>query len=226
MKKRDKTIIVIVLIIFFAICVFLIPKKYEITINYSESLPYNFVIVKKGLTPSKRDQVFVFYVRNNEMLGVDKIKFIKLVGGLPGDKIEVKGGDFISNGKILKGEELGDDEMYHAIRFLEIVDPNQLEKKKRRLTNKEAFVGGKKIGVVKPFSKKIFAELEFYKNDKIKDSRIFPVSKFSLHSIKAENIPSGKFFSYTPHKDSFDSRYQEIGLIDEKDIIGTAIVAF
>lgn len=39
-------------------------------------------------------------------------------------------------------------------------------------------------------------------------------------------IPEHKFFAYTPHKDSFDSRYQEIGLIDEKDIIGTAVLTF
>lgn len=39
-------------------------------------------------------------------------------------------------------------------------------------------------------------------------------------------IPSQKFFAYTPHKDSFDSRYKDIGLIDEKDIIGTAILTF
>ncbi len=39
-------------------------------------------------------------------------------------------------------------------------------------------------------------------------------------------IPAHKFFAYTNHIDSFDSRYNEIGLIDEKNIIGTAIFAF
>ncbi len=44
--------------------------------------------------------------------------------------------------------------------------------------------------------------------------------------VSAGTIPPHKFFAYTPHKDSFDSRYNDLGLIDAKDIIGTAIVAF
>ncbi len=55
-----------------------------------------------------------------------------------------------------------------------------------------------------------------------------------MHSLKGAPltiinqglIPEHKFFAYTPHKDSFDSRYQDLGLIDEKDIIGTAVFAF
>ncbi len=47
-----------------------------------------------------------------------------------------------------------------------------------------------------------------------------------LNVIAAQAIPKGKFYAYGEHKDSFDSRYQEIGLIDEKDIIGTAIFVF
>lgn len=47
-----------------------------------------------------------------------------------------------------------------------------------------------------------------------------------LTIISDGTIPPNKFFAYTPHKDSFDSRYKDLGLIDEKDIIGTAIFAF
>jgi conjugal transfer pilin signal peptidase TrbI len=39
-------------------------------------------------------------------------------------------------------------------------------------------------------------------------------------------IPKNNFFAYTSHKDSYDSRYKQIGLINAKDIIGTAIFAF
>jgi len=35
-------------------------------------------------------------------------------------------------------------------------------------------------------------------------------------------IPVGKYYVATPHIDSYDSRYAEFGLIDEKDIIGIA----
>ena len=48
----------------------------------------------------------------------------------------------------------------------------------------------------------------------------------TLNPLSSQTIPQHKFFAYTPHPDSYDSRYQQIGLIDEKDIIGTAIVAF
>lgn len=64
------------------------------------------------------------------------------------------------------------------------------------------------------------------------DDNFIGVSKY--HSIKGlplTQIPDGiipehKIFAYTPHINSFDSRYKDLGLIDEKDIIGTAIFAF
>ena len=39
-------------------------------------------------------------------------------------------------------------------------------------------------------------------------------------------IPKGKYFAWTPHIDSYDSRYDEIGLIDERTIIGVAYPLF
>ncbi len=39
-------------------------------------------------------------------------------------------------------------------------------------------------------------------------------------------IPHGRYFVYAPHKDSFDSRYAEIGWIDRADVIGRAYVIF
>lgn len=38
----------------------------------------------------------------------------------------------------------------------------------------------------------------------------------------AGEIPEGKYFVATPHKDSFDSRYALIGLIDRKKLVGKA----
>lgn len=168
MKVSNKKLIIGTSVVFLALLsIWIIPANFEIVPNYSESLPYRIVLVKKGRMPTKKDQAFVFYVRNNPQLGVEKIKFIKLVGGLPGDKIEVKGG-----------------EVYF---------------------DKEVFVDGRLIGVAKAYSKK----------------------KQQLHAITSDIlIPAHKVFAYTPHKDSFDSRYQEIGLIDEKDIVGTVIFTF
>lgn len=39
-------------------------------------------------------------------------------------------------------------------------------------------------------------------------------------------IPNGEYFVFTPHKDSFDSRYQNIGWIKQDAIIGRAIALF
>lgn len=52
--------------------------------------------------------------------------------------------------------------------------------------------------------------------------------KYSLTGIKLEAaqggiIPKGKFFGATPVKDSFDSRYQLIGNLDEHSVVGRAI---
>ena len=44
----------------------------------------------------------------------------------------------------------------------------------------------------------------------------------SLEPITGGIVPEGKIFVYTRHKDSYDSRYAEIGLIDKKQIIGKA----
>jgi len=47
-----------------------------------------------------------------------------------------------------------------------------------------------------------------------------------LEALDSGIIPPHKFFAYAPHIDSYDSRYKEIGLIDEKNIIGTAIFTY
>ena len=70
--------------------------------------------------------------------------------------------------------------------------------------NREFYINGKYMGYAKPLSKKGKA-LEIGFNG---------------------TIPEGKYFLYTPHKDSFDSRYKAMGLIDESDIIGTAIALY
>lgn len=45
------------------------------------------------------------------------------------------------------------------------------------------------------------------------------------HPVKLSDtgiIPEGKYFVYTKHEDSYDSKYQEIGWIDQHSIIGVA----
>lgn len=47
-----------------------------------------------------------------------------------------------------------------------------------------------------------------------------------LTPIRAQIIPSGYIFVVTPHPDSFDSRYQEFGLVSTKDICGRVIASW
>lgn len=222
MKKLNKKLAAGILIVFFAIvAIWVIPANFEIVPNYSESLPYKWVLVKKGLIPTKRDQVFVFYVRDNKMLGIDKIKFIKLVGGLPGDELEVRGGEVYYDGIEVKDEN-NEFDFYYNFNLARISHPQELEKRKVTIKDKEVIINGKLVGAVKPFTTKFENYAKNYPNLQGK----FGDDNYRLHAIPSGVIPSRKFFAYTPHKDSFDSRYQEIGLIDEKDIIGTAILAF
>lgn len=47
-----------------------------------------------------------------------------------------------------------------------------------------------------------------------------------LNAIEQKIVKKGQYFAFAPHPKSFDSRYKEIGLINEKDIIGIAIFIF
>ena len=71
------------------------------------------------------------------------------------------------------------------------------------------------------------SEREVYVTDRlIGVAKAESLKGLPLTMINAGTIPIHKFFAYTPHKDSLDSRYQDLGLVDEKDIIGTAIATF
>lgn len=100
-----------------------------------------------------------------------------------------------------------------------------------------AYVPGNQYYSKRPFIKMVgglpkdqirIVDRAFYIND-----QFIGFAKF--HSLKGDPlaraqiagmIPEQKFFAYTLHRDSYDSRYQEIGLIDEKNIVGTAIAIF
>ena len=47
-----------------------------------------------------------------------------------------------------------------------------------------------------------------------------------INVIKQRLVRRGQYFASATHPRSFDSRYNEIGLINEKDIIGTAVFIF
>ena len=51
-------------------------------------------------------------------------------------------------------------------------------------------------------------------------------NKKPVTPIKSMVIPKGKIFVYTPHPMSLDSRYEEMGLIDNSQILGRAYAIF
>lgn len=63
----------------------------------------------------------------------------------------------------------------------------------------------------------------YYINDNyIGDAKEYSLSGERLEFSSTGLIPEGKYFVFTNHKDSYDSRYKEIGWIDSSDIIGIA----
>lgn len=70
-------------------------------------------------------------------------------------------------------------------------------------------------------------EQTFYINDKkIGIAKTHSLKGRLLREGKVGIIPKGKYFVWTPNKNSYDSRYDEIGLIDERYIIGVAYPLF
>lgn len=70
------------------------------------------------------------------------------------------------------------------------------------------------------------------RNLSINNKILLKAKEISLRGDKLEIIkftgviPQKNYFVYTTHKDSYDSRYEEIGLINETEIIGVAIPIF
>lgn len=67
----------------------------------------------------------------------------------------------------------------------------------------------------------------FYINGEyVGDAKLKSKTNVDLHMISPGVIPFGHYFAWTPHKDSFDSRYEEIGLVSEASVIGRAYRIF
>ena len=216
---RNRLNILLVTILILALLA-MIPRNYEFVINHSESLLLKVVLIKKDVLPKKIGQIFVFKVKNNPAYKNQEVKFIKLVGGIPGDEIKVSGGEVYIN----KIEVLGsknNTESFYNFNLAKITHPEEIEKRKISINDRKVYVAGELIGIAKPFTNKFENFAKKYPN-----AGKFDDGEYKLHVISSGVIPPHKFFAHGTHIDSYDSRYQEIGLIDEKDIIGTAVFAW
>lgn len=68
--------------------------------------------------------------------------------------------------------------------------------------------------------------LFYVNNRKIGYAKSFSSKSIPLTKAKVGVIPKGYYFVYSPHPDSFDSRYAEIGLVPQERIIGRAFPLF
>ena len=222
MKKLNNRARAVMLAGIIMVMAWILQANYELVINRSESLPIRAVIIEKGRMP-KLNQIFVFKVRNNPHYKMKEMNFMKLAGGFAGDQIEVKGGEIYKDEVLVpkdaKFDNMTYEEVFRNFNLFRLTNPEEFKSRKITIIDKEAYVAGKLIGVIKPYTKK-------FEDFATKKSKKFEGGERILLPIEPGIIPPHKFFAYTTHKDSLDSRYQDLGLVDEKDIIGTAIATF
>lgn len=125
-------------------------------INISDSLPKTLFLLSKRSLPNKLGEYIVYQLPNNKRFGEQK--FIKLVGGIAGQEVVVKGTAYY-----IEGNYLGS----------------------------------------------------------AKDS---DASGILVEQQPAGIIPPGHYFAYTLHKDSYDSKYKEVGFISS--VLGTAYAIY
>ncbi len=133
-------------------------KNLKIGFNATDSLD-GYVALTDLMAKPKLGDTVLFSAPKNQFTS-QKIPFMKIIIGVEGDEILVKGDDL--------------------------------------------YVAGQFRGVVKKYS--------------INGVELFP--------IENQTIPANMFFMWTPHQDSYDSRYKSIGLINEDSIFGVSKFIF
>lgn len=123
--------------------------------NITESLPGRVYLVVKTQVPGRGDLV-AFYPPKNPYYP-QHMYFTKIMVGMPGDVLAMKG--------------------------------------------REVFLNGARIGTALEYDTKGTRKLDM---------------------IGGGTIPEGKHFVWTPHPHSYDSRYSDIGLVGDEQIIGRA----
>ncbi|KDN94713.1 signal peptidase I [Hydrogenovibrio marinus] len=68
-------------------------------INLSTSLPQSAYLIEKGSSFSRGDKVLFSYQEHKHLVYTNGTQMVKIVAGVPGDKVEFKGHSFFINGK-------------------------------------------------------------------------------------------------------------------------------
>jgi len=154
-----------------------------ITMKQHMCLPYKVWIIDKKQKQFSYGSYISFYGKGI-MNFQDGVRWVKVVGGLPGDRIEV----VPVRKPTYRTVYVNDMPMVLPVRAT--------------------------VRVIRGYGL-LPLELDVYEKDT--KGRLMPV-------IQSQVIPEGKYFVYTDHERSFDSRYW--GLVDESQVIGTGIPLF
>ena len=98
--------------------------------------------------------------------------------------------------------------------YITFVAPNGSYYQGLNITKKVVGVSG---DVITTQSNNVYVNGKFIANTKNKSKNGIP-----LTIIKSGVIPKEHYFVWVKHKDSYDSRYQDIGLVNKKQIIGVS----
>jgi conjugal transfer pilin signal peptidase TrbI len=145
--------LIIFLTLFNVGIIYALTTNYKLLINTSYSLDNFAFIVKKNALPQQAGEYIAFNAPSNQLY--DK-PFVKIVAGIPGDRLEVR--------------------------------------------NRVFYINGKEICRAKEYSK----------------------TGMPLEIGPTGVLPPGSYFVYSPNKDSYDSRYKNVGWVKSRDIIGIA----
>lgn len=94
--KKQLLILSLGCAVIFSLYFFLWKPNFELALNKTTSLPQKLFLVVKG-EPVKRGNYVAFYPPDNPLYG-NKIPFLKIVAGVPGDVVTRRGREFFING--------------------------------------------------------------------------------------------------------------------------------
>ena len=158
-SKFNSRLLSIMLFLFLGVIGLVASQRWFLyTWNLTESLPGHVYVIQKG-APVKRGDIIGFYWHGGATYPKGEI-FLKLVRGVPGDGITVKG--------------------------------------------REVYVNNTLIGHAKDKSK----------------------AGIPLEVTHKLEVGQDELFVATPHRDSFDSRYEMVGNIKQSEVIGRAYEIF
>jgi len=121
-KKRAPSVLLFVLgFILIGLLINTAAARYRIGVGFSQSLPFDFYLIKLGEMPRKNDYVAFIMDKPNPYYKPG-IQFGKRVSGISGDVLTVKGRDYYINGMFVASAMTTDTKKRPVGQFLPTLD--------------------------------------------------------------------------------------------------------